>query len=378
MELKGMAQIQMMNNFTVQSQSSLCLLYYPLIGKNAYALYEILNSFQNTSIDQEILMSISKLNEGQFETARMILEEFGLCKTYFDANQRIWLYALYAPLDANVFLIHETFGRLYMNEMGSKQYDFMKLHFSSNKDIPSSFIDISKPLDVDRLQKWNNDKENVYTQLKPSKESINFDWDTFFKGMDRIFPLRLRTDEHLQLIARLANIHGINAKDMKKYVQRSINTKTMIFDVEKLKKQVMYIRPAIQTTTDPYKMAPVQFMASKQNGAPVSIADKKIIENLCTQYPFSNEVVNVLIEYVLNSTKQQFNKAYVEKVAANWARLKIDTKEKALAQCKKNGTSKSTGSDLPEWYSDTESKPVDEKTLQEILELQKQLKGDNS
>ena len=44
------------------------------------------------------------------------------------------------------------------------------------------------------------------------------------------------------------------------------------------------------------------------------------------------EVVNVLIEYVLETTNQRFTRNYVEKVAGVWVRLGIDTKEKALAQ----------------------------------------------
>ena len=38
-----------------------------------------------------------------------------------------------------------------------------------------------------------------------------------------------------------------------------------------------------------------------------------------------------MIEYVLDKNNQNLNKNYVEKVASSWVRLKIDTKDKALA-----------------------------------------------
>lgn len=81
-------------------------------------------------------------------------------------------------------------------------------------------------------------------------------------------------------------------------------------------------------------MSPVKFLQNKQQGAPVANADRKVIEKLIKNYSFSNEVMNVLIEYCLNQTQQKFSKAYVEKVAASWIRLQVDSKEKALEVCR--------------------------------------------
>ena len=55
----------------------------------------------------------------------------------------------------------------------------------------------------------------------------------------------------------------------------------------------------------------------------VSRSDKFLIETLIRDYRMQPEVVNVLIEYVLDTKNQQFPKAYVEKVAGTWVRLDV-------------------------------------------------------
>ena len=78
------------------------------------------------------------------------------------------------------------------------------------------------------------------------KQKYDFDFATLFKGMDRVIPVRYRTKENLDRIAEMAKIYGIDAKDMRKYVQRSINPSTHVFDLEKLKNMVMGNRKVVK------------------------------------------------------------------------------------------------------------------------------------
>ena len=117
---------------------------------------------------------------------------------------------------------------------------------------------------------------------------------------------------------------------MRRYVQRSINPSTHVFDLDKLKEMVMRNRKVMETSKDPYQMPPVKFLQNKQNGIPVVKSDQALIERLCTQFQLSVEVVNTLIEYTLQQTHQQFSRNYVEKVAASWVRLGVDSRKKAL------------------------------------------------
>ena len=374
MDLSGTGKVHVIDAMRTDSHECLTLLYLPLIGKDAYIVYSVFLSLNHKEWDQFKIMNFAGMNQIQFQKAREVLEEFGLVKTYYDVEKKIWLYNVYAPLNANTFFAHDSFGRLYMNTMGSKQYDEMKCHFMVDQSVEDSMMDVTKQLDVTRLDQWNQTKENVYQEVVPKRaKKYNFDFDTCFNGLDRIFPMRLRTQENLDLIAQLASIYGIDAKDMKKYIQRSVNSNTMVFNKTTLKNLAFNYRKVVkQDVKDPYSISPVQFLKNKQKGAPISEADQRLVESLCSNYNFSFEVVNILIEYCLNQTNQKFTKSYVEKVASSWARLQIRTKEEALNQVK----GKKEKKNVPKWYENTESKKPSQEALQEALEIQKRLRGE--
>ena len=107
------------------------------------------------------------------------------------------------------------------------------MHFNDEVD-KTNYVDISEKMDLSCLESWTQEKEETYLNLKPEEGKLKYDFDfeTFLKGADRIFPMRYRTKENLSRIASLASIHGIDAVDMRKYVQRSINPNTHIFDLK--------------------------------------------------------------------------------------------------------------------------------------------------
>ena len=126
-------------------------------------------------------------------------------------------------------------------------------------------------------------------------------------------------------------------------------------------------------------MSPVKFLQNKQNGIPVVKSDQILIERLCKEFQFPIEVVNTLIEYTLQQTNQQFSRNYVEKVAASWVRLGVDSRKRALSIINQSPAGNKN-------YKNTEKVVLDEKFYtqkeeksdtqiqQEMLELQKMLK----
>ena len=166
---------------------------------------------------------------------------------------------------------------------------------------------------------------------------------------------------------------------MRKYVQRSTNPSTHVFDLEKLKDMVMRNRKVMEVNKDPYKMSPVKFLQNKQNGIPVVKSDQALIERLCKEFHFPIEVVNTLIEYTLQQTNQQFSRNYVEKVAASWVRLGVDSRKKALdiinqspLENKRDKKAEKVVLD-DKFYTQKEEKS-DAQLHKEMLELQKMLK----
>lgn len=370
-------EVRCIEHLSSEQRQSLNLLYGPLMGKNSICLYEFLGSIQNL-VELEDVYLLLNMNASQFDIARNRLEQYHLIETYVHEGDMLIL--LYAPLLPDSFLCHETYSRLYLASVGAKCFDKVKAMLYKDKTVSSSYTKVESPLDVSILDSWNESKEIAFEKVKPTiKQKYDFDFATLFKGMDRIFPVRLRTSENLDRIAEMAKIYGIDAKDMRKYVQRSTNPSTHVFDLEKLKDMVMRNRKVMEVSKDPYKMSPVKFLQNKQNGIPVVKSDQALIERLCKEFQFPIEVVNTLIEYTLQQTNQQFSRNYVEKVAASWVRLGVDSRKKALdiinqspLENKRDKKAEKVVLD-DKFYMQKEEKS-DAQLHKEMLELQKMLK----
>lgn len=370
-------EVRCIEHLSSEQRQSLNLLYGPLMGKNSICLYEFLGSIQNL-VELEDVYLLLNMNASQFDIARNRLEQYHLIETFVHEGDMLIL--LYAPLLPDSFLCHETYSRLYLASVGAKCFDKVKAMLYKDKTVSSSYTKVESPLDVSILDSWNESKEIAFEKVKPTiKQKYDFDFATLFKGMDRIFPVRLRTSENLDRIAEMAKIYGIDAKDMRKYVQRSTNPSTHVFDLEKLKDMVMRNRKVMEVSKDPYKMSPVKFLQNKQNGIPVVKSDQALIERLCKEFQFPIEVVNTLIEYTLQQTNQQFSRNYVEKVAASWVRLGVDSRKKALdiinqspLENKRDKKAEKVVLD-DKFYTQKEEKS-DAQLHKEMLELQKMLK----
>ena len=370
-------EVRCIEHLSSEQRQSLNLLYGPLMGKNSICLYEFLGSIQNL-VELEDVYLLLNMNASQFDIARNRLEQYHLIETYVHEGDMLIL--LYAPLLPDSFLCHETYSRLYLASVGAKCFDKVKAMLYKDKTVSSSYTKVESPLDVSILDSWNESKEIAFEKVKPTiKQKYDFDFATLFKGMDRIFPVRLRTSENLDRIAEMAKIYGIDAKDMRKYVQRSTNPSTHVFDLEKLKDMVMRNSKVMEVSKDPYKMSPVKFLQNKQNGIPVVKSDQALIERLCKEFQFPIEVVNTLIEYTLQQTNQQFSRNYVEKVAASWVRLGVDSRKKALdiinqspLENKRDKKAEKVVLD-DKFYTQKEEKS-DAQLHKEMLELQKMLK----
>lgn len=380
--LNELSKIEQITPLTSQSMLDLTSLYYPLMNREAVVLYVLLTSLDQHSLHQDMLLRMSGMNQTAFVNARKFLEQFQLLKTY--QTEGNWLYHLYAPLNAKQFFAHDTFSRLFLEVVGSQRFDAVKL-LLQEKTVPENMQDVSETLNLSRLASWNDAKEKVYLQRKNDAndylKKYRFDFNAFFVGMDRIFPLRMRSKETLSRIGQLADIHGISPEDMRKYVNRSINPSTYYFDWDKLKSYVYGNQTKVEKVDDIYQLAPVQFMMHMQNNAPVAPSDRALIEKLCNEYHFSNEVANVLIEYTLKHTNQEFPKSFVEKVAASWVRKGIDTKEKALkaingSHTKPKSPSKKNTS-YPEWYTKTEQHEASSELTKEVNQMLENLDRGN-
>ncbi len=347
-------------------------LYYPLLGNEALALYETLYALAKLpqKVKNHLLLTkLMKCSAAAIEEQRIRLEQFLLLKSYYDGTKNAYLYELLYPQRAQAFLAHEVFGRLYMDKLGKQAFEFMKKSFASGEENKEAYQDISAHM-RDMLRDWDDTKEAQFASCKPilpSKPRF-FRFDKFLNGLsDMIFPQSERTKENLDFIAEKAELYGIDESEMQKLVGKSMNLKTNSLDRNKLVRCMQSSQKEFnQKLADPYDLPPIRFLQMKQNGIAVSKSDQRLIDQILNEkYHMTPQVINVLIEYVLEHNHQSLARSYVEKVAAAWVRLGIDTKEKAIAnsQAKEQADAsvKTQRKQLPKWFYEQDVKEAEDK-----------------
>ncbi len=397
LKIKDQYRVQSTDYLSSSMLRTLYLFYQPLVTVNGLALYMTLYNetlLQKTFDSHQRLSDLLNLGVEDIERARIHLEEYGLLDTYIQEIEpkNKYIYALHAPLDEDEFIASNEMMSQYLQITGKKQFDTTVARIKSYKSSSISTNDFHKITRIVYHSATQNqfDASVEYSKIKPRYEfsddeiQINFDYDHFFATTSTlVFPAELRTEDNLRLIGKLATVHGLSADKMRVLVQRSINLRNMTLDQDNLRYLAQKSKPDITSAKDPYSLPPVSFLQAKQNGAEVSLNDRKILEDLSMKMHFSNEVINVLIEYVLKKSQNKLVKNFVDMVAGEWARDNVTTKEDAIKETKKRSFTKSYGSRqavLPEYMNQINDKKETEVAsgadLEEVKKMLSQMKGE--
>ena len=114
---------------------------------------------------------------------------------------------------------------------------------------------------------------------------------------------------------------------------------------------------------------------SKYNGSKPSKSDLAIVEYLLIDMNLNPGVVNVLIDFVLKINNNKLVKSYVDKIASQWAKSKIETVEDAMEISLKEykGSKqykKPKIEEKPDWFDkDIEENKASEDEIKELEEL---------
>lgn len=382
-------KIEREGSISDEERASLFMLYGPLIGSRSlhlYTLLEALHTMQQTICSTMLLCQSLQLTPAELTKSRKILEQFMLIKTY--AGDGHLLIQLRIPKKGLDFLRHDVFGRLYLKQQGRQMYEMMQVSFAKGK-LEEGYEEVSEPFRMADWFEWEEEEEKKFHEVKPKKSDamrITFNTELFLTQCSKLaFPQPARTKENIETIEQLGSYYGVGEEDMIKLVARSINLKTSTLSISRLKNAISKKYQVVEADENPYRMPAIKFLQMKQNGVPVTNTDKRLLTYLEDELKLPKEVVNVLVEYVLNTLNQNLSKAYVEKIAGSWVRLNIDTMEKALEQVKKINEpkpkrkptaklpAKQTEKELPDWYTGKESDDEVELKPEDIEKLQAEL-----
>lgn len=363
---------------------SLFSLYLPIVGYRSIALYKLLisESYKRVVVENhDRLCILLNISIDDLYEARLRLEEAMLLKTFNKENK--YLYQIISPLSANVFLTNEFLTNELLKAIGVEQYEITATKFLSDKISTIDYKDITSKFVDGISNKFDN--EVVFSQIKPifdfkdiNNEDIDFNYEYFIRNTsDLVFPIEARNETNLRLIGKLATLYGISEDTMSILVGRCSSYENGTLDISKLKVLARRQKPEKTEHEDPYMLSPVAFLQNKQNGIPVTSVDAKLLNYLSLQLNLKHEVINVLIEYVLDINQNKLPKNYVEKIAGEWVRENIDSKEKAIKKTKQTSFSQPKTLVLPEYYSneivEDSNLDIDDEKVQELKDRLKRI-----
>ena len=404
---------------TEDDRKNIISLYQPIIGPIAISLYfTLLNDItilDYLSIDYthyHLMVTMSATLE-TIKKARESLEGVGLLKTYYKEGENdSYVYELYSPLSPKEFFASPIFNVTLYNNIGKKEYEYLASAYELPKIDLNEYQDISKELNV--TFKSTSTIEAIEAKEKNSldiKLQSNIDFDllisSFPKGIIKESTFTKKTRE---LIEQLSFIYDLDTLKMVELIRTTITEKGTI-DKEQLRinarKYYQYDNngklPTLVYRTQPEYLktpagdnsprtqiiyifenkSPYDFLKMKNNGVNPSSRELKLLEMLLIDMELKPAVVNVLIDYVLKKNNNKLNQAFIETIASQWKRCKIETAVEAMEQAKKENnkynkkldikkpTKANAKDEVPVWFNQEIKK--EEMSEDELAELEKQL-----
>lgn len=400
----------------------LITLYQPIIGYQAISFYFTLWSYLDKSEllscewTHHHLMTNMGISLSEIEEARSKLEAIGLLKTFLkEEHVNTYLYELYSPLSAKEFLgnpilatsLYTTIGKLEF-EKTVDYFKIPKLNLSSYTEITTSFNSVFKAGSNVNVNVENvKDKNRLGMNIVPK-----YELQTVLEMIpDELLNKRSITKDTKDLIMKLSFIYDFTEEMLVEIIRNSISEKHTI-DKDALRRnsrkfyqfdhygklpglvyrtQPEYLRKPVGDnslraraiyffeTTSPY-----DFLSSKYKDAAPSKSDLSILEYLLIDFNLNPGVVNVLVDYVLKINNNKLIKAFVEPIASQWKKSKIETVEDAMKIAEveykkrknireKTGTKKIVSK--PAWFKeDISIKKASKEEQAEIDELLKEYK----
>lgn len=408
--------------FSEHDRTILIMLYQPLIGSTAISLYFTLWAYLDKTEVLSLewthhhLMTNMRLKLEEILVAREKLEAIGLLRTLVkESNVNEYIYELFSPLTPSEFFNNPVLATTLYNNVGKIEYEkiieYFKLPRVSIKDysdITKSFNDVFEVVSSSSL-------ESVLEEIKEKrKRKINLSSSVNVNEVLELIPSELLNHKSLtkdtkELIDKLAFIYQLDSDSCIDLIRNSLTIKRTI-DKDLLKKNALnyygfehggklpsivyrnqpeYLRKPIGDNSKKAKMiytfetvSPYDFLRSKNNGVNPSRSDLKIVEYLMIDLELKPGVVNVLLDYVMRINNNKLNKAFIDTIASQWKRSKIETVEAAMDLAGKEYNKKNKSytktkvkEEKPEWFDKSiETKKPDSDKLAKMQELLNEFK----
>lgn len=396
----------------------LVMLYQPIVGSIAINLYFTLWSYldkteiMSTSWTHHHITNSMGITLSEFISAKEKLEGIGLLKSYVKSGTvNNYVYEMYSPLSAFEFFNNPILNTVLYTNIGNDEYKKIKEYFKVPRINLNGYEDIT--LKFNEVYESTNLVTGVTTDMK--KKSFqkldvitSLDLDNIFASIpEEMLNIKGITRDMKDLIIKLGFIYDLNDEEMSNIIRNSINERHNI-DKELLRSnsrnyyrfehsgklpsivyrnQPEYLRKPVGDTSIRAKIiyqfettSPYDFLSSKYGGTKPTKTDLALLEYLLIDLNLNPGVVNVLIDYVLKINNNKLTRAFVDTIAGQWKRNKIETVEDAMNLASKEQKGRKTKSstkkieEKPSWFDEDIKATNDNEKQKELEDLLKEFR----
>lgn len=377
--------------------------YLPIIGYKAFSLYQIL--LNQIEINPDDVSSIEKLcnftqfSLGDLTIAASSLEGMGLLKTYLkeENNVKLIKFILYPPKSPRDFFDDILFNGILIRHVGKENAQEIALKYQINldlngyKDVSSTFVEVFNPDFEDEV--YQNPVKADIKGRKKGKIKADFDIGIMLEAIEKSnhIPSQAFSKKELKEIERIALLYNLDELtmieivlenfDINKKVGNRINIEKVI-DTAKEEARFLFISntPKKQKKSSggissdselgklinlAVSLSPSEFLGQIQGGIAPAKSDLNLIETLSSEFQLNNEVINVLLSYVIQVKNNQLPRSYCEKIAASLVRGNIETAVDAVGFL--NNSNKATSVKRNEKVTEKEDETFDEEEIRRQL-----------
>lgn len=401
-----------------QDRKLLVMLYQPIVGSTAinlyFTLWSYLDKLEITSMSwtHHHITNSMGVTLSEFVSAREKLEGIGLIRSYVKTgNVNNYVYEMFSPLSAHEFFNNPILSTVLYTNIGNDEFKKVKEYFkiprinlSGYEDITSKFNEVYESTSF--INSVSNDIKKKSVQGIELVSSLDLE-NIFGLIPEEMLNIKGITRDTKDLIIKLGFIYDLSDEEMTNIIRNSINEKHNI-DKELLRNncrhyysfensgklptiiyrnQPEYLRKPVGDVSKRAKViyqfentSPYDFLCSKYKDAKPTKTDLGLLEYLLIDLNLKPGVVNVLIDYVLRINNNKLTRSFIETIAGQWKRSKIETVEDAMNLAEKeykHKKSKTVSKKVevkPSWFDQDIEVTSDKEKEQELENLLKEFR----
>lgn len=403
-----------------QDRKILTMLYQPIIGADAislfFTLWSYLDKLELMSIEctHHHLMTSMRTKLESIIESREKLEAIGLIRTYIKKdNINNYIYELYSPLNPYDFLNNPILSVSLYSNVGKIEFEKIKEYFKTPRinlkdyeDISCNFSDVFESTNISSFDNMVEDIKRINANKLSIVSKIDLE-NTLSLIPEEMLNIRSITKDIKDLIYKLSFIYNLDDDQMSELIRNSLTEKKTIdkqllrnncskyYQFENSGKlpsivyrnQPEYLRKPIGDTSNKARMiyqfettSPYDFLVNKHGGNTPTKNEYSILEYLLIDMNLKPGVVNVLLDYVLKINNNKLVKNFIELIAEQWSRAKLETVEDAMnfaeKEYKKSHSKKTITKKVeekPDWFGkEIHTTKATDKEINEMKELLKE------